>query len=148
MNQSTNVHTLPGAQPAPTLDDLAAEHLLARETLAAAQEQLNRINERIIAAVGVKDEGSFSVEGDFHKVTTTQPLTRTVDPKLAQDIYRALPKDLADGIFTWKPSLNLKLYRELAKYQPDYHAAISKAIVTKPGKPQVKVAVLDPREAA
>jgi hypothetical protein len=89
--------------------------------------------------VGLKEEGSFGVEGDDYKITTTQPLTRTVDAKLAQDIYRQLPKDLADGIFTWKPSLNLRLYRELSKYQPDYHAAISRAIVTKPGKPQVKV---------
>jgi hypothetical protein len=135
----TQLHAVPSTEPRPTLDDLAQAHLKAREALAEAQRALQDINDQIIEVVGLKEEGSFGVEGDDYKITTTQPLTRTVDAKLAQDIYRQLPKDLADGIFTWKPSLNLRLYRELSKYQPDYHAAISRAIVTKPGKPQVKV---------
>lgn len=146
MNKPNNVHTLPA--PEPTLDDLAAAHIQARENLAAAQEQLNRINDQIVAKVGLKPEGSFSIEGDFHRVTTRQDIRRTVDAKLAQDVYNTLPRDLAEAIFDWKPSLNTKLYRELAKYQPDYHKLISTAVTSKPSKPSVSVKVLDRPEAA
>lgn len=144
MNQFTVVPN----KPDPTLDELAEMHLQAKRMLDSAKAHLDLINEKIVQVVGTKDEGAFSLEGDFHKITTTQPLTRSVDAKLAKDIYQQLPRDLADGIFTWKPSLNLKLYRELAKYQPDYHALISKAVTTKPGKPAVAVKVVDRPEAA
>jgi hypothetical protein len=145
MNQFTVV---PNDTPQPTLDDLAAEHLAAKQAVAEANARLQAINDRIVEIVGTKDEGSFSIEGGAYKITTTQPLTRSVNKTTAQDVYRQLPQDLANGVFDWKPSLNLKLYRELEKYQPDYHALISKAVTTKPGKPQVKVVEIAGPEAA
>jgi len=92
-----------------TLDELAKAHLHAKALLASAKAHLDSINEQIIKTVGTKDEGSFSVEGDNYKITTRQDLRRSVDPKLAMDAYRQLPRDIADAIFDWKPSLNLKL---------------------------------------
>lgn len=121
------------------LDTLATQHLEAKAAVAKAQATLNAINEEIIASIGTKDEGSFSIDCDGFKITTTQSLTRSVDPQLAKDVYMKLPRDIADGIFNWKPSLNLKLYRELDKYQPAHYATIGKAITTKAGKPTVTV---------
>lgn len=132
--------TVVSSEKQPTLDELAAAHLEAKENLAAAQAKLNAINEQIVQVVGTKDEGSFSVDGDSYKITTTQPITRSVDSKLAKDVYAALPRDIADGIFTWKPSLNLKLYRELEKYQPEHFKAVAQSVTSKPGKTQIKVA--------
>lgn len=154
MNQPTNLtlvtpaaSTGAAAQPT-TLDDLAAAHLQAKAELDAARARLDAINNQIIKTVGTKDEGSFSVEGDEFKITTRQDIRRSVDPKLAQDVYRSLPRDIADAIFDWKPSLNLKLFRELAKYQADTHALISTAVTSKPSKPSVSVKPIDRPEAA
>jgi len=145
----TSLNAVPTeAKPQETLDQLAVEHLEAKKAVAEAKARLQAVDDRIVEIVGLKDEGSFSLEVDFHKITTTQPLTRSVNKTTAQEIYRQLPRDLADGIFDWKPSLNLKLFRQLAKYQPDYHALISKAVTTKLGKPQVKVAEIAGPEAA
>jgi len=135
-----NPLTVVSSEKQPTLDELAAAHLEAKENLAAAQAKLNAINEQIVQVVGTKDEGSFSVDGDSYKITTTQPITRSVDSKLAKDVYAKLPRDIADGIFSWKPSLNLKLFRELEKYQPEHFKAVARSVTSKPGKPQIKVA--------
>jgi hypothetical protein len=126
-----------------TLDELAEAHAEAKAEVAAAQAKLDQINSAICKIVGTKDEGSFSVDGDSYRITTTQPITRSVDSKLAKDVYAALPRDIADGIFSWKPSLNLKLYRELEKYQPEHFKTVARSITSKPGKPQIKVSALE-----
>lgn len=149
MNQQTNPAALSLVQDAqPTLDDLAAKHLEARAHLAAAQEHLNNINDQIIKAVGVKDEGSFSVDGDSFKVTTSQTVRRTIDLKQAQELYQQLPRDLADGLLRFKPDVSVKVFKDIQKYQPETFALVAKYIVSKPGKPTVTVKTLDRPEAA
>lgn len=127
----------------PTVDDLAAEYLAAKQAVHDAQTVLHDIEKRIVYAVGVKDEGSFSVKGDTHKVTTTQPVTRRfTDEKLARDLWQKLPKDIAEALIQWKPSLSVRVYKELEKYQPETFKEISRVVVSKPGKPSVKVEVI------
>lgn len=132
MNQPATIQTA-------SLDALCAQLVQAKAAADAARRTVLDLEESIVALVGAKDEGSFSVECDSFKVTTTQPITRTVDKMLARDVFQKLPTDLANGIFDWKPSLNLKLFRELEKYQPEYHKVVAQAVTSKPGKVAVKV---------
>lgn len=142
-NQTATLSVAPSIAPAqPTLDDLASAHLAAKQAVKQAQDHLQAINDQIVASVGLKDEGAFSVDCDAFKVTTTQPINRSVDQKLAIDLVRELPKDIGDSLFTWKPSVNLTILRELQKYQPETYTKVSKVITAKPGKPSVKIAEL------
>lgn len=127
----------------PTLDQLCAILVAEKARLAIQQRNVREAEDALIAHVGSRDEGSFSVTSERYKVTTTQPVRRTVEPKLARDVMRELPADIADAIFTWKPELSLRVYRELEKYRPELHDAVSRAVTSKPGKVSVKVEEVD-----
>jgi len=127
----------------PTVDDLATEYLHAKKAVQSAQQRLDDIAGQIVSVVGVKDEGSFSVKGDAHKITTSQTVTRRfTDEKLARDLWMSLPKDTAEALIQWKPALSVKVYKDLEKYQPETFEKISRVVTSKPGKPSVKVEVL------
>ncbi|MEO0437914.1 MAG: hypothetical protein AAF098_13495 [Pseudomonadota bacterium] len=126
----------------PSLDDLCAHLINEKTKLENIQSNVRAAEKAIIAMVGTRTEGSFSVECDHFKVTTTQPIRRTVDKKLAQDLHQSLPKDIAESIFDWKLSLSTKVYKDLEKYQPQTHAAIARAVTAKPGKVSVRVEAL------
>jgi len=125
-------------QPA-TLDAMCASLLEAKAQAEQARRQVLDIEEAIAQAVGTKDEGSFSVDCDAFKVTTTQPVTRSVNKELALDVMKKLPADLAHSIFDWKPSLNVRVFKDLQRYQPAHYATITPAVTSKPGKVAVKV---------
>jgi hypothetical protein len=123
----------------PTLDQLAANYATEKAKLAAQQRAVRDAEEALIKLVGTKDEGSFTVHSDRYKVTTTQSVTRKVEPSLAKQLYNQIPRDLYAGLFEWKPSLSVKVYREVEKYQPEVFDLVSKAVTSKAGKPSVKV---------
>ena len=75
-------------------------------------------------------------------MTTTQPVNYSVNADAARQVMQSLPRDIADGIFNWKPTLSRKLYNDLGKYQPDTFRMIAPAVTSKPGKPSVKVEAL------
>lgn len=122
-----------------TLDELAASLMHRKERIKALQAEAAEIEAEIAAKVGTKDEGSFSVKCDGYKVTTSQPINRTVNAEMARDLYHRLPKEIAEAVFTWKPSLSLSIYRDLEKFQPDTFREVSRAVTAKPGKVSVKV---------
>ena len=134
MNQATELPT-----EADTLDQLCGVLEFHKAQLKMVQGHIHKAEQAIIDAVGVREEGSFSVNCDAYKVTTTQPVSRSVNADLAKDLMLELPKDIADAIFTWKPSLSVRVYKELEKYQATTFAQISRAITSKPGKVSVKV---------
>lgn len=123
----------------PTLDQLAATYLAEKAKLAAQQRAVRDAEDALIKHVGTKDEGSFTVHSDRFKITTSQPITRKVEPSLAKQLYDQIPSDLYAGLFEWRPSLSVKVYRELEKYQPEVFDLVSKAVTSKAGKPFVKV---------
>lgn len=137
MNRTTN----PLAEfPAKTdLDTLAARLLQAKAAVKAAQQTVLSIEQDIIAAVGVEDEGSFTVRSDNFKVTTTQPVTRSVNKATVEAIRREMPEDLFQAMFDFKPSLNVKLFKECRELRPEVYALAAKAVTSKPGKVAVKV---------
>lgn len=134
MNQS-----IPAPLAEPTLDQLCAVLAVEKARLAKCQQNVREAEEAIVAVVGAKDEGSFSIDCDGYKVTTTQPVRRVVDTELAKDLQGELPPDIYASLFDWKPSLSVRVYKDLEKYQPDWFAKISRAVTSKPGKVSVKV---------
>lgn len=129
----------PAINTTTTLDDLCAEYLQAKAALKLAQQHTDRAAQRIIEAVGLNDEGSFTVKCDGYKVTTTQPINRSLNKSLVHDLRREIPADIWDAMFEFKPSLNVRLFKECQELRPDVHHAVSKAVTSKPGKPQLKL---------
>lgn len=123
----------------PTLNQLCAILLAEKAKLAAVQRNVREAEEAVVCHVGAKEEGSFTVHSDRYKVTTTQPVNRKVEPHLAKQLYGRIPQDIYDGLFDWKPSLSVKLYKELEKHQPEMFDVVSEAVISKPGKVSVKV---------
>jgi len=130
---------VPTETPADQLNQLAATYLTEKAKLAAQQRAVRDAEDALIKHVGTKDEGSFTVHSDRYKVTTTQSVTRKVEPSLAKQLYDQIPRDLYAGLFDWKPSLSVKVYREVEKYQPEVFDLVSKAVTSKASKPSVKV---------
>lgn len=133
----SNLNAVPTDRP--TLDQLCAILAVEKAKLARQQRNVREAEEAIIKVVGAKDEGSFTVHCDNYKVTTTQPVNRVVDPILAQNAMKQLPKDIADSVFTWKPQLSARVYKDIQKYQPQWFDAVSRAVTSKPGKISVKL---------
>lgn len=125
-----------------TLDDLCIELDALKGQIAARQKLVAELEQEIAAKVGVKDEGAFSVKCDGYKVTTEQRINRTVNADMARDVASRLPQDIADSVFAWKPSLSLRVYKDLEKYQPDTFREVSRAVTAKPGKVSVKLEAL------
>lgn len=121
------------------LDQLAFRLAHARQALAAAQEDVREAEAAIINAVGAEDEGSFTVRSDHFKVTTIQPINRTVNRTTALAISRELPPDIYEAMFDFKPSLNVKLFKECEHLRPEIYALVSKSVTSKPGKIRVEV---------
>lgn len=137
MNNSTHLVQVPLAEP--SIDQLAASLLAAKATLRDHQKAVADAEAALIARVGAKDEGSFTVKSERYKVTTTQPITRKADPYIAKQLINEMPRDIYDGLFEWRPNLSAKVYKDLEKYQPELFAKVSKAVTSKAGKIAVKV---------
>lgn len=126
-----------------TLDDLSAIYLATKENLKRAQQAVDDAAQAIIDKVGVEREGSFTVRCDHYKVTTTQPVTRTVNKTAAIELRREIPEDIWEGMFDFKPSLNVRLFKDCEDLRPDVFKAVCRAITSKPGKPQLRVEFLE-----
>lgn len=121
------------------LDHLASQLLLAKVAAKNAQLEVLKAEEAIIKAVGAKDEGAFTVKCDHYKVTTNQPVRRTVNKTTALAIRREMPEDLYEALFDFKPSLNTRLFKDLEISNPEVFRLAAKAVTSKPGKISVSV---------
>ena len=109
-----------------------------REILKAQTARVSELESQLVALVGVKDEGSFSVALDDFKVTTTGRVTRSVEPGCF-DIRDRIGKDLFDRLFTFKPSLNVKAFKALREANPVAYRVACEVVTSKPAKPGIKV---------
>lgn len=132
--------SIPATAPADvSLDDLGRRYLAAKDALADAQRKVLDAEQAIIDATGSEDEGAFTVRSELFKITTTQPVNRSVDKDALQAIRREFPEDLFEAMFDFKPSLNVKLFKECQHLRPEVYALACKAVTSKPGKISVKV---------
>lgn len=126
----------------PCLDDLARALREAKEVAAIVQQKVYDSEKAIVAAVGAETEGSFTVRCDHYKITTTQAIARSVDKDALEAVRREFPEDLFEAMFDYRPSLNVKLFKECEHLRPEVYALACKAVTSKPGKVAVKVEVL------
>lgn len=126
------------ANPGPSeLDQLAQTW---RELKAAEDDFRKRrieAEQAILAAVGVKEEGTTTEKTAFFKVTTTGKLTRSLDAAAWESVRGDFPDALAP--VTYKPALDLRQLRALEKANPALYAKACECITTKPAKPAVSV---------
>lgn len=97
--------------------------------------------ERLIAMIENKPEGTVHEEDGGIKVTATFKLTRTVDAGAVQAAWNDLPEMVRDA-FSWKPELVLKHARALEAANPKDYAVLAQFITAKPAKPSIKIEVL------
>lgn len=124
----------------PDLLALTEQFVSAQSHLKIAQSILADAESALLAAVGHKPEGSFTVNvGDF-KVTTTGKINRTINAEIWEQIKAQIPPALAGRLIKpSKPELSLTEFRYIELNEPVYLDLISKAITAKPAKPSISV---------
>jgi hypothetical protein len=132
---------------------LLSQQLIAaksRETMAKA----NRIEleEKLISIVGVKSEGSSTVESMNYKITTTAKMTRSVDQESAERLREKYGREVFDllpvkyGVNATKLKALLDLLgsgSQGTKSAFPYADELLEAITTRPAKVAVKIAELN-----
>jgi hypothetical protein len=120
------------------LDQLAYALEMAKQHEAEARNVRLAAEDALIAAVGLKDEGTQTAKTDWYKVSVTQSLTRSLTPDFAERLD-ALDPAIFCTVIRHKPEVNVSALKQLATANPDAYRLACSAIVTKPSKPSVKV---------
>ena len=128
-------------QPAPL--DLAAWQLVnAKQAEDAARQHRIECEEKLIELVGLKPEGTQTQKTPYFKVSTVQSLSRTLTPD-GEELIEAEGIPIFDMIVRYRPEVSVTGLKALATNDPAVYARVIKAIITKPGKPSVKVELLE-----
>lgn len=122
------------------LDMLGQHWREARAAEDAARDERVRVEDQIIALVGVKEEGTLSRKTAWFKLSTTGKLTRSLDDKAFLAIRDQVPDEISPVEFA--PKLNLRKLRDLETTHPDAYRLVASCLVTKPAKPAVRVELL------
>lgn len=120
------------------LDQLAHELEVAKQVESHAREQRMAVEQQLCKLVGIKEEGSFSVKGDYYKVTTVAGMSRVVDSEKWAAIQQQLPADIAQSVIRSKLEVNTRQLKSLQQLNPAYYQLVARAITTKPKKVSVK----------
>lgn len=130
--------------------DALASQIINLETEIAQREKLRAaLQLQLIAAVGVKEEGSTTIRTGGFKFTTTGKLNRTVDSTRLTEAWLNLPKEAQDA-FNWKATVSVKALHELEKYRPEVARDLSAYITVKPAKASLSIEAIpaEQKEAA
>ena len=120
------------------LDQLAYELELAKQAEQQAKDHRLTIEQQLCEFVGVKEEGSYSVKGDYYKVTTVSGFTRKVDEKKWQALKQRLPANIAEKVVRTKLEVDTRQLNSLRGLDPAHYNLVAEAITTKPKKVSVK----------
>ena len=128
-------------QPAPI--DLAAWQLMtAKQAEEAARLHRIECEEKLIEIVGLKPEGTQVQKTPYFKVSTVQSLSRSLTPD-GEALIEAEGIPIFDQVVRYRPEVSVTGLKALATSNPAVYARVIKAIITKPGKPSVKVELLE-----
>lgn len=122
------------------LNQLCNEWRLAKRTLDEARTSMIETEEKIIALVGNKEEGSQTQKTDQFKITTTGVINRRLDPALLDAVIDQIPLHLRP--IKTKVELDKKGYAYIKENEPAIYKLLSPAVTIKPGKTSVKIEVL------
>lgn len=120
------------------LDELAYDLEMAKKVEADAKTARVEAEEKILAIVEIKKDGSKTYKENFYKVVVKEPVSRVVD--LAE--YKVLKKILGLGLkdpVIMKPSLDTKKYKALGESDPKMFKAFQRCVISRPGKVQVSI---------
>ena len=121
------------------LDVLAHELQVAKEREAACREATLAIEEKLVALVEKKEEGTVSKKGDYYKLSVTFGIDRKVDAHLARSLADEMDAERYARIFRWKPEVSVSELKYLKDNNPEVFRQVSRALTAKPTKPSVKV---------
>ena len=118
------------------VDLLGFELAKAKELEASAREKRVQIEQKLIEAIGAKEEGATTQSGNFFKVTTTGKLTRKLDVKAFNRIAAQLGEHAPVKTTV---SLDVRKLKKLAVDEPALFSMMLDVIETKPAKTAVTV---------
>lgn len=119
------------------------------ETMKILEERYRRLRldaeQKLIAAVESKPEGSVTVRGAAYKATVTFGITRSVDQAALSAVWNTLPEGIRN-VFPVKHGIDLKELRHWQNNNPDEYARYIAPVVTaKPAKPSVRIEAVEQR---
>ncbi len=120
------------------LDKLAYELEQAKIAEQVAKNNRLAIEQQLSEVVGVKDEGSHTLNGAYYKVTTSAGYTRTLDEKKWSEIKDRIPLTIANNLVRTKVELNIKQLKSLQSLDPAQYNIVAEAVTTKPKKVSVR----------
>ena len=118
------------------VDVLGFELAKAKELEASAREKRVQIEQKLIEAIGAKEEGATTQSGNFFKVTTTGKLTRKLDVQAFNRIAAQLGEHAPVKTTV---SLDVRKLKKLAVDEPAMFNMMLDVIETKPAKTAVTV---------
>lgn len=121
------------------IDQLAFDLESAKAHESDAKNARLAIEEKIVALVEKKEEGTVSKKGDYYKLSVTFGVDRKVDPEIARQLADEMDAEQYARIFRWKPEVSVTELKYLREHNPEGFARVSRAITAKPSKPSVKV---------
>ena len=130
---------IPIQDPKAELDQLANHLETVKQRIVYQRKTQQKIEERIAALVGVKEEGTITTRTSTYKISTSCGLTRNLelhDP----DFYRAELGDRFDDLISIKLSIKIAEFRRASQEEK---AIIMENMIIKPRKTTVKI---EPRE--
>lgn len=122
------------------IDTLALELNEAKKIEEAARLARIEVENRIIAALGVKDEGSQSHKGEQYKITITGKINRTLDVAAWDAVKNHIPEKYWPVKF--KPEIDVTGLKWLRENEAGIYATACQAISAKTGKPSVTLEVI------
>ncbi len=126
----------------PPIDVLAEQWLIQKNFEQKAREARIRIEEKMLPLLETKEEGSKTTITAFdRKITVTQRIDRKLDSKELMKVRADIPADLLP--LRISEVIDLVRLRYLQNNEPDTYRLIARAIVSKPGKPHIKVETSD-----
>ena len=121
------------------LDVLAHELQVAKTHELHAKEARLAIEEKLVALVEKKEEGTISKKGDYYKLSVTFGIDRKVDPEIAMSLADEMDREQYNRVFKWKPEISITELKHLRDNKPEVFRHVSRALTAKPTKPSVKV---------
>ena len=118
------------------VDVLGFELAKAKELEASAREKRVQIEQKLIEAIGAKEEGATTQSGNYFKVTTTGKLTRKLDVQAFNRIAAQLGEHAPVKTTV---SLDVRKLKKLAVDEPALFSMMLDVIETKPAKTAVTV---------
>jgi len=123
----------------PSLMELGHLYLEAKKAENAAREARLKIEQKLVAQINLKDEGTTTVKAEDLTISVNTGYTRKLDSKIVEANWKRLPN--AERLLRRKYELEAKEFKYLQENEPDSLDALYAAMTTTPKKPSLTVKV-------